>query len=185
MMRYGWMLGLAVACGGDKGSDTGAEDTGGVPVADAQAPPMGRVALEAWIAEGHYLDWHCEAAAHPPVSPSPHANNRICSNDLLSAHTTGEYPVGAASVKELFADDATTIVGYAVALHTRAGTDGGSWYWYERVPLDHPAPHDANGVVADATGEAGPALEICVSCHGAAGIDADHPGHDFVYTQVP
>lgn len=186
MMRFGWLFGLVVVgCGGDKdGTDSGA-DSSADPVVDVtQTPPTGYTALEAWIAEGHYLDWTCEAAVHDPVSPSPHTKNRICSNDLLSAHTTGEYPVGAASVKELVADDGVTIVGYAVALHTTAGTDGGDWYWYERVPLDHPAPHDANGVVADGTGEAGPAMAICVSCHAAAGVDAAHPGHDFVYTQV-
>lgn len=186
MMRCGWLFGLVlVGCGGDKGSDTGADDTGGGALDRSQTPPTGYTALEAWISEGHYLAWACEPAAHENRSPSPHGFNRICSNDLLSAHGTGEYPVGAASVKELYADDATTIVGYAVALHGTAGTEGGDWYWYERVPLDHPAPHDSNGVVADGTGEAGPAMQICVGCHVAAGLDADHSGHDFIYTQVP
>jgi hypothetical protein len=161
---------------------------GGCATADAdetdQLPPRGGEAVEAWLAEGAYLDWTCEPDPHPARAPSPHGINRICSNDALSAHGDGEYPVDAASVKELYAADATTIVGYAVATHVDAGTEGKNWYWYERVPLDHPAPHDADGVVADAIGADGPALSICVSCHSAAGSDADHFGHDFVYTQV-
>ena len=167
---------LSAAC--DDGSGDG--DAGD----EAQLPPQGRAAVEAWIADGHYLDWACEPEPHAGRSPSPHGANRICSNDALSAHGDGEYPVDAASVKELYDTDMTTIVGYAVARHVTAGTDGGDWYWYERVPADHPAPHDENGVVADAVGTDGPALSICVGCHVAAGTDAGHSGHDFVYTQV-
>lgn len=151
-----------------------------------QTPPQGFEAIEAWLAEGHYKSWNCEAAVHGPIPISPHGMNRICSNDLLSGHPPdgGEYPVGSAGVKELYDDAGTSIVGYAVYLHIESGTAGDAWYWYERVPLDSPAPHDANGIVADGVGDSGPAMAICVGCHQAAGIDADHPGHDFVYTQV-
>jgi len=61
---------------------------------------------------------------------------------------------------------------------------GKNWYWYERVPLDSPAPHDAKGVVADGVGTSGPALDICVGCHTAAGRDDTHTvmkSSDFVY----
>ena len=40
------------------------------------------------------------------------------------------------------------------------------------------------GAVADGLGSAGTPLTICVGCHGAAGSDTAHPGHDMVYTQV-
>jgi hypothetical protein len=152
---------------------------------DAQTPPMSGFAdIEAWLADGHYLEWTCEADAHPiSIDVSPHGMQRICSNDLMSAHGDGEYPVGAAAVKELMMDDGT-LYGHAVSLHFQAGTDGASWYWYEKVHADHPAPHDANGVVADGVGSSGPAMSICVGCHVAAGTDAAHPGHDFVYVQV-
>lgn len=166
-----WLL-LSACDAGDEGED------------EMQLPPRGAETVEAWIADGFYLDWACEPEPHAARSPSPHGVNRICSNAALAAHGDGEYPVDAASVKELYADDMTTIVGYAVARHVSAGTDGGDWYWYERVPADHPAPHDANGVVADALGTGGPAKDICVSCHSAAGADEAHAGHDFVYTQV-
>lgn len=171
---------VAVGCDADDGDEMDSGDAQG----SDQLPPRGADAVEAWLADGAYLAWTCEPQPHAARSPSPHGINRICSNDLLSAHGDGEYPVGAASVKELLADDNTTIVGYAVATHVDAGTDGSNWYWYERVPLDHPAPHDENGVVADALGADGPALDICVACHSAAGSDEAHFGHDFVYTQV-
>jgi hypothetical protein len=164
---------------GDASAD---DDDGG---AEAQTPPMtGHADLQAWLAEGHYESWTCEAAPHAAtIGVSPHAMQRICANDLMTAHTDGEYPVGASAVKELFLDDGTRY-GFAVSLHFEAGTGGESWYWYEQVHADHPAPHDENGVVADGIGDAGPAQAICVGCHSAAGLDATHPGHDFVYVQV-
>jgi len=164
---------FAIACGGPG------------PAGNDQTPPStGRQAIEDWLTKGSYKKWKCETAAHASRSPSPHGMNRICSNDLLSAASTGEYPVDASGVKELFDATGANIVGYAVYRHVKAGKTGDTWYWYERVPLDSRAPHDANGVVADATGETGPANTICVGCHQAAGSDAGHSGHDFVYTQV-
>lgn len=159
---------------------------GGNPAMDPQLPPTtGRADIEAWLTAGHYMSWRCEPAAHAQRSPSPHGQNRICSNTTMSSFTgTGEYPVGAAAVKELFDDTGKTIVGYAVEVHTTAGNTGDAWYWYERVPASSPAPHDANGVVADGKGSSGPAQTICVGCHQAAGSDAGHSGHNFVYTQV-
>jgi hypothetical protein len=171
-------------------------------VGNAQTPPMGMVAVEAWLATGAYKSWSCESAVHESRSPSPHGFNRICSNNLISSNATATaaWPEGAAAVKELWpsipdqdSDDdaapATAPVGYAVYLKTASDSAGGAnWYWYERVPLDSAAPHDANGVVADGLGGSGPALSICVACHSASGLDAAHTpspnGHDEVYTPV-
>jgi hypothetical protein len=47
-----------------------------------------------------------------------------------------------------------------------------------------PHPVDGYGVVADGLGSRGNARDVCVPCHRAAGEDPDHPGRDFVYTQV-
>ena len=141
---------ICVACHSAAGSD--ATHSGHdfvytqVKAGDAQTPPQGTVAVEAWLAAGDYKMWACEGSAHPQRSPSPHGNNRICSNALTSAATAGEYPIGAASVKEL--TDATgKVTGYAVSSHINKGTDGTNWYWYER---------NADGVVADGYGDAGP-----------------------------
>ena len=72
-------------------------------------------------------------------------------------------------------------------LHSKAGKTSNTFYWYERVPLSSSITHDLmTGVVSDGFGGGMAAPEtICVSCHKAAGSDAAHPGHDYVYTQVP
>lgn len=59
----------------------------------------------------------------------------ICSNTVLSGAGSGEYPVGAAGVKELYDTGGTKIVGYGVYLHTKAGITGDTWYWTSVVPL--------------------------------------------------
>jgi hypothetical protein len=160
---------------------------------DDQTPPTtGRTDVEAWLAGGAYKTWTCEPAIHEARAPSPHGFNRICSNDVIAANASGSnpWPKGAAAVKELYASmTATTPIGYAVYLKTSsASANGTNWYWYERVPLDSPAPHDTNGVVADGRGGTGPAMEICVGCHGGAGMDTAHTpspgGRDQVYTPV-
>jgi hypothetical protein len=182
-------LALSASCGDDMNEENSASQG----AATDQTPPMGRVAVEAWLKKGSYRSWHCESEPHPFRPPSPHGVNRICSNDLLSAEAggSGDFPKGAAAVKELYAaaDDAQP-VGYAVYLKTADDSAGGAnWYWYERVPLDHPAPHDDHGVVADGMGDSGPAKTICVGCHAAAGSDEAHTpspgGRDQVYTPVP
>ena len=42
----------------------------------------------------------------------------------------------------------------------------------------------ASGAIVTRLYDMGPAADICVGCHMATGIDADHSGHDYVYTQV-
>jgi hypothetical protein len=159
---------------------------------DAQTPPQGREAVEEWLATGMFKSWAAEPAIHESRSPSPHGFNRIWSNDLIAANATGSatWPEGAAAVKEIYNSlTDTTPVGVAVYLKLASDSAGGAnWYWYERVPSDSPAPHDANGTVADGKGDAGPAKSICVGCHAAAGADQAHTpstgGRDQVYTPV-
>ena len=187
-----YLLALAVsagaltACGSDS-TDASATPTPG----SAQLPPTTNGAdVETWLAAGSYKKWKCETASHPQMKVSPHGENRICSNDLI-ANFTGEKdeerPKDSAAVKELY-NDAKELVGYAVAVKLADTSDGGkNWYWYERVPLDSAAPHDAKGVVADGVGTTGPAKQICVGCHVAAGLDDDHTvtgSSDFVYDVV-
>jgi hypothetical protein len=179
-MRYAILSSVLwiASCGGSDGDD--------------QTPPQGRQAVEAWLGDGAYKSWAAEPAVHASREPSPHGFNRIFSNDKIAnaATDTGVWPAGAAAVKELYASaTATTPIGIAVYVKLEADSAGGAnWYWYERVPLDSEAPHDNNGVVADGRGTSGPAKEICVGCHAAAGTDAAHTptpgGRDLVYTPV-
>lgn len=165
-------------------------------VDDPELPPTtGFEDVEAWLGKGYYKAWHCEGGPHDARSPSPHGINRICNNAKLTGFTSkSEYPVGAAAVKELYNADGGTIIGYAVEVHTSAGTDTSNWYWYERNPtLGAPAKNGSAGLVADGVGPsegtAGTGTEqICTGCHRAAGSDAAHDtndSHDFVYTHVP
>lgn len=179
MRMWTMLIGLALLPGC---ADDGSGDTAG---GEDQVPPVtGKADMRAWIAEGHYKNWNCESAPHDPIAISPHGKQRICTNDILSGHGDGEYPVDTAAVKELYDAAGANVVGYAVYRHVKAGAGGETWYWFEEVPADSPAPHDADGIVADGLGSSGPAKDICVGCHAAAGIDAAHPGHDYVYTQV-
>lgn len=180
-MRYVILASIIVlaACGGDDNSTD-------------QLPPQGRAALEPWLSDGAYKMWAAEPAVHASRDPSPHGFNRIYANDQIAqnASGTGDWPVGAAAVKELYASaTATTPIGVAVYIKLDADSaSGANWYWYERVPLDSEVPHDGNGVVADGNGASGPAKQICVGCHVAAGTDAAHTpspgGRDQVYTPV-
>ncbi len=137
------------------------EDTEDIEDDIGELPPQGRDALVAWIADGHYLSWACEPDPHPARPPGAHGRNRICSNAALSGSTAGIYPVGAASVKELFNGDAIT--GFAVGRKVTTGTDAASWYWYEAF---------GTNVVADGVGAG-----LCASCHDGA-------PRDNVFTQV-
>jgi hypothetical protein len=182
-MHLSFLLGIALAaCGTSDGGSS-----------DAQTPPTsGRSDIESWLSDASYKTWSCEPAVHAARSPSPHGFNRICSNTLISGAVTasGEWPKGAAAVKEIYASLTDTVpVGYAVYVKTEAtSAAGANWYWYERVPATSEAPHDANGTVADGKGGSGAAKTICVGCHAAAGSDAAHTpstgAHDQVYTPV-
>ncbi|MDP3231959.1 MAG: hypothetical protein Q8S33_00530 [Myxococcales bacterium] len=154
----------------DAGCPAGCPTTMG----DAQTPPMNTdPVISAWLAGGAYKAWKCEPAGHAPVGNSPHGRNRICNNTALSSTASGDYPVGAASVKELLvADGGTAIVGYAIGLKTVAGpSTGASWYWYLKGG-DGMVKINGKGKAANDDG--------CSSCHKSAA-----PGRDFVFTQVP
>lgn len=138
---------------------------------DAETPATGDAAtVKAWLESKAYTKWACEPAPHPGRAGTGHSANRICSNGLLSRHGAGEYPVGAASVKELYATPQSAApYGHAVMVHAQAGGCD-TWFYFEQV----------NGnVVADGVG-----VDGCAGCHEGAGTDATHTGHDCVYTQV-
>lgn len=136
---------------------------------DPQLPPDNGTDVMQWLSRGLYKSWRCEPAGHAARAPSPHGRNRICNNDAIKdAPTSGTYPVGAASAKELL-DDSDAIIGYAVYRKLADGTDGANWYWFEIV----------NGsTTADGDGTDGSPKTVCVDCHS-------HAPRDFVFTAVP
>lgn len=147
---------LAGGVSGDMASSTGD---------DPQTPPQGGAALTSWLQAGYYKSWHCEAAQHPAGLHGAHGANRVCSNNVLAAAgTTGEFPVGSASVKELYSG--TNVVGYAVSLRIKTGPTGDSWYWNEN-------------------GFGGVGVGGCTGCHSLAGSGGTYYGRDFVFIRVP
>lgn len=139
----------------------------GFDTANPDIPPVGKAAdLEQWLMKGSYKNWACEASKHPNRVPSPHGDNRICSNPMLSASDSGTFPVGAASVKELYSGD--SINGYAVGVKIKAGEGKDTWYWYERL-----------GSAIEGDGIAAP---VCEGCHSHAADDGK--GRDRTFTRI-
>lgn len=161
LLTVSLLLPAVVSCG----SGVGKLPPGGERAGDAQNPPitLDGAAIEAWIVGGSYLQWRCEPATHAARSPSPHGSNRICVNAATSsAAASGDYPVGAASVKELTESDGR-IIGYSLYARTAAGEGGASRLWYESF---------GGSVAVLGAAEGG-----CTGCHGGA-------PRDFVFTDL-
>jgi hypothetical protein len=142
--------------------DLGAPDLEAADPGTPQLPPRGRAAIEVWLSAGYHRAWRCEAAVSPPRLTGNHGRHRICSNDVLLASAAGPYPVGAASVKELFLDAAGTMPnGFAVGVKVAAGEGPQTWYWYERRGANPAGPVLAEGV----------GVPDCAVCHGTAARD--------------
>jgi hypothetical protein len=151
------------ACNGDATPGGAAPDAAPADAApfSAQLPPLGQALLEQWLRAGHYLTWTCEAGISARRLNGAHGRHRICSNQALVDSAEVPYPVGAASVKELY-DGSDRPNGYAIGVKVAPGLDEDSWYWYERTgssPTSRP--------VADGVG-----VKICgTECHRAAPRD--------------
>ena len=159
---------VAVSCTpSPTGSADGSAD-GATPVSD-QIPPMGKTALEPWLAAGRFLSstWTCEATISAPrTDPTTgivgeHGRHRVCSNDILLGSDSGPYPVGSASVKEQF-DTMDAPYGFAVGLKVAPGMGTETWYWYERTGRLASLSPVADGIGARACGS---------DCHALAARD--------------
>lgn len=156
---------LATASADLAGADLAGADLSGGTSFDPQTPPQGGAPLMSWLAAGYYKSWHCEAASHPAGLHGAHGTNRVCSNNVLAGTGgSGEFPVGSASVKELYSG--SNVVGYAVSLRIKTGPNGDSWYWYEN-------------------GFGGVGISGCTGCHSLAGSGGTYYGRDFVFIRVP
>jgi hypothetical protein len=181
MLRYARSGGIALLLLSCSNGTIGLSADGGAMAArpapipnspgDAQNPATGTPqAVADWLASGAYRQWRCEPAAHETRSSSPHRKNRVCSNRKVAEHGEGEFPVGSASVKELY-DDLGALSGHAISIKTGLGAEP-AWVWFEV---------QGSRVSVNARGDAAEASS-CTSCHRVAGSDAEHGGHDFVYT---
>jgi hypothetical protein len=161
--RLFFALCLVAGCNGGAGDapDAAAPDAAAPATGSAQLPPQGHAALEAWLATGQYKSWICETAISNKRLNGAHGRHRICSNRLLIDSLDGPYPIGAASVKEMYAADDRPN-GYAVGVKVTPGLDEASWYWYERTGTS-----PTSSPVADGVG-----VKICgMECHAAAPRD--------------
>jgi hypothetical protein len=79
--------------------------------------------------------------------------------DLRDSLTAGaaEHPIGAATVKEMYEKDGTTLRGWAAMVKTPTG-----WYWYENIGTGE---GDGESPIAAATG-----VDLCADCHDS-GVD--------------
>jgi len=147
--------------GGSTSSSAGGGGVGGSIGCDV---PTNATDLEAFLTADGYAAWDAESAVHS--STGPHGMVRTFVNqDLFDSLTASNasHPVCAASIKELYENDGTTLQGYAVMVKVTDGTSGDDWYWYEII---------GNNVVVDGTGVGG-----CTGCHSA--------GSDFFRSPFP
>jgi hypothetical protein len=147
------MLVWVVCNGAPVAADAGPPAPDG-PMVSAR-PPQGQPELEAWLAQGVYLQppWHCETTIVGPRLNGAHGRNRTCTNDILLGADSVPYPPGAASVKEMF-DAQSRPNGYAVSLKIGAGAADETWYWYERPGSSATSRPVADGVAVDICGKA-------------------------------
>lgn len=140
--------------GGDA-VDTGADPE---PAAAGETPPAEKDALLAWLEAGSYEGWTAEAATH---SSGIHFGQvKVFVNPLLEGSLEGglaEHPQGSAAVKELYGQDGTALVGWAVWVKVEPASDGGKGiYWLEKF---------GTSIYGDALGSG-----TCTGCH-AGGTD--------------
>jgi hypothetical protein len=158
-------LALAVAaCEGDGGGGGGKDVVIGDIGGGTETPPTEGPALLSWLQAARYEGWSAESAVHD--SQGPHGFVRVFVNPALEDALAGgaALPAGAAAVKELYENDASTRVGWAVMVKIQADSaDGDGWYWYERI---------GDRDVVDGVGVTG-----CTGCHAA--------GRDFFTTPFP
>lgn len=129
-------------------------DTGGPH--DGQALPVEPQAIERFLREGAYESWHAWSAVGPTLGTR---GARVYLNAALAeslAAGNEVHPLGAAAVRELYADDFETLVGYSALAKVDASAQPESWFWLEVLDVEAGWKPAVSGVGA----------ERCVGCHG-------------------
>ena len=148
------VFGLLVACDGE---------------APPPAAPRTADALHAWILDGRYASWEHESTVHDSAAGG---GARVYLSPALADSLTDDepvHPVGAAAIRELYAPDLRTRLGWAALVKIKASEapDPAAWLWLEVLDPSR----DADLLVAE------PAAPGCIGCH------AD--GADFVRSTLP
>lgn len=129
-----------------------------------------KTAIFKFLKDGSYTDWTGYSQVKVPLSGSPHGKVKIFINETLEksmADFTTEHTLGSIAVKELYANDAVTLEGYAYSRKVKSGTEESSWLWYEDADLS--------------TAEVdfyGSELTTCLSCHAIGAKDYVRIGLD-------
>lgn len=136
-------------------TDTGgtSEDTTtGADCAEGDGVPLGGDELLTWLEGGGYADWQAESAVHESAGPHFGGVRTFVGPCMATSLGAGndEHPVGAAAVKELYADG-DEILGWSVMIKTDAGVQAETWWWYEWYE---------GGVLAEGQG-----IGVCANCH--------------------
>lgn len=114
----------------------------------------------AWLAAKKYNAWDCQAESHPAVGVSPHQQNRICQNTLITQtlNGSGKFPVGATLVKETY-DAAGQLAAFFVSKRVNDSEGTAGWLYY-RQGIDGTVTHNAVNQA------------FCAGCHSGAPRDA-------------
>lgn len=151
-----------LACGDDSAEADKSMPQEELDVADSGTLPTDRAPddvtlFNAWLSEGVYLDWDCQAEPHAALPPSPHGDNRICQNALVTNALagSGEFPVGATLVKEVYRDGKLDVI--AVETRIAMGDPKTSWLYYEA--------RDDEELFS------GVGIDVCTGCHAGAPRD--------------
>ena len=171
---------VAIGCGGSDAArdaardaasakERGDADPGATAGATNTEPPSDRAPASAaelgpWLDAAHYLDFDCEPAPHAAGDGSPHGDNRICQNNLVTdaLQLRGDFPLGATLVKEQYtASGALAALSVETRINDAPGASG--WLYYRR---------QGDKVTHSGVGE-----PFCTGCHANA-------PRDFVWATV-
>lgn len=156
----------------------GAAESAMTPTADTgpvdSVVPTDPERLHEFLKAGSYRSFPGqESDKHP--SRGPHAKFswpvRVYLDAKINASLAAgnaSHPAGSAIVKEMYSEDGSELVGWAVMVKTQADSASGQgWFWYETTNTE-----DSNDVVG-----AGNGLPLCYGCHST--------GKDYVLTSFP
>lgn len=149
---------LLVACGGNVDAAPRSLEDRPLPTETA--------ALDAWLSTREYERWEGWSEVGPTLGSG---GARVFLSPLLVESLLLEnthHPVGAAAVRELYADDFTTLKGYSVLIKLAEPTVAESWFCFERLDL---GSGEAQVAERGARG--------CTGCHAQ--------GSDFVHSTLP